>query len=147
MISEAARHPFLGPGSFPLPTQKGLDALHAVIPAIRAYQRMRAAKSVRELEAEVFAIAAGRLRNALSSGSILDKAKARSDARRLFSSLRLVVMHPSSGLPLALRASIVSVCDCALREVEKPDTDLEFLAMFCDDFQQGLLARPESSAQ
>jgi hypothetical protein len=39
---------------------------------------------------------------------------------------------------VSLRASIASVCDAALREVEREKTDFEFLATICDDFRAGL---------
>ena len=118
--------------------------MHGVTTGLRAYQRIRAAKSPRELEAEVYAIAAGRLRAAHQGGTEIDRVRARADARRLFSTLRILVVHPSSELPVDLRASIASVCACALREVERPDADLEFLAALCDDFQGGLLMRQET---
>ncbi len=52
--------------------------------------------------------------------------------------LRLAVIDPANQLPVALRASIVSVCDAALREVEREKTDFDFLAGICDDFRAGL---------
>jgi flagellar biosynthesis regulator FlaF len=52
--------------------------------------------------------------------------------------LRLSVLDPDNRLPAPLRASVVSVCHAALREVEQEETDFEFLASICDDFRTGL---------
>lgn len=112
---------------------------------LRAYNQTRATKSPRDLEAEVFATVSGRLRNALH-GSEFDRVRARADARRLFSTLQILVVHPTNELPAPLRASIASVCACALREADQADADLEFLAALCDDFQQGLATRAETPA-
>ncbi len=113
--------------------------------AHRAYARTQAARPQREMEAEVFATAAGRFRAALQ-GSDLDRVRARADARRLFSTLDILVTHPSSELPVPLRAAIASVCGAALREADQEDADLEFLACICDDFAAGLSARPGAAA-
>lgn len=113
--------------------------------AYRAYTKTQAARPLRELEAEVFATAAGRFRTAIQ-GSDLDRVRARADARRLFSTLHILVTHPSSELPMSLRAAIASVCGAALREVEQEAADLEFLAAICDDFSAGLSARPVAAA-
>lgn len=109
--------------------------------AYRAYARTQAARPQREMEAEVFATAAGRLRAGLD-GSDLDRVRARADARRLFSALDILVTHPSSELPAPLRATIASVCRAALREADRDEADLEFLAGICDDFCAGLSGRP-----
>jgi flagellar biosynthesis regulator FlaF len=114
--------------------------------AYRAYTKTQAARPQREMEAEVFATAAGRLRRAEHEGSSFDRVRARADARRLFSTLRVLVLHPSSELPEALRAAIVSVAGAALREVESEEADLGFLAAICEDFAAGLSAQPKASA-
>jgi flagellar biosynthesis regulator FlaF len=106
--------------------------------AFQAYRRVQETRTPRDREAEVFAIAAGRMRLAATDGTNMDRARARADARRLFMTLRLSVMDPANQLPVPLRASIVSVCDAALREVEQEKTDFEFLAGVCDDFRIGL---------
>ena len=106
--------------------------------AFQAYRRVQATRTPREQEAEVFAIAAGRMRLAATDGTDMDRVRARADARRLFMTLRLAVIDPANQLPVPLRASIASVCDAALREVEREKTDFEFLATICDDFRAGL---------
>jgi flagellar biosynthesis regulator FlaF len=78
------------------------------------------------------------MRLAATDGTDMDRVRARADARRLFMTLRLAVMDPANQLPVPLRASIVSVCDAALREVEQEKPDFEFLAGICDDFRAGL---------
>ena len=106
--------------------------------AFRAYTRTQATRPLREMEAEVFATAAGRLRHAAQHGSDFDRIRARADARRLFTALQVLVIHPSNELAPALRAAIASVCAAALREVEAPECDLEFLSAICEDFAAGL---------
>ena len=120
--------------------------MHASPTAFQVYRRVHATRTPREQEAEVFAIAAGRLRLAATEGTEIDRVRARADARRLFMTLRLAVIDPSNQLPVALRASIVSVCDAALREVEREKTDFDFLATICDDFRAGLSAQAAVSA-
>ncbi|TCZ57986.1 flagellar biosynthesis regulator FlaF [Roseicella aquatilis] len=114
--------------------------------AYRAYSRTQAARPLRQMEAEVFATAAGRLRRAIRSDSDLDRIRARADARRLFLVLQALVLHPSSELPLPLRGSIASVCGAALREADAPEGDLDFIASICDDFAAGLSAQPGTAA-
>lgn len=113
--------------------------------AFRAYRTTQSARPQREMEAEVFGTAAGRMRAAIT-GSDMDRVRARADARRLFSMVRLLVTHPSSDLPLALRTAIATVSETALREVEEPAADFDFLAGLCDDFAAGLSARPQPAA-
>jgi hypothetical protein len=114
--------------------------------AFRAYTKTQSSRSQREMEAEVFATAAGRFRAAIA-GTDLDRVRARADARRLFGTLRILVTHPSSELPVPLRASIASVCETALREADSEGSDLDFLAAVCDDFSAGLAARPPGQPQ
>jgi flagellar biosynthesis regulator FlaF len=114
--------------------------------AFEAYKRVKATRTTRQQEAEVFAIVAGRLRLAATEGSEMDRVRARADARRLFMNLRLAVSDPANQLPLALRAAIASICETALREVERQKADLDFLATLCDDFVAGLSASPAASA-
>jgi flagellar biosynthesis regulator FlaF len=106
--------------------------------AFHAYRRVQATRTPREQEAEVFAIASGRLRLAARNGTEMDRVRARADARRLFMTLRIAVIDPANQLPVQLRASIASVCDAALREVEQENSDFDFLAEICDDFKAGL---------
>lgn len=115
-------------------------------PAFQAYRQVQATRTQREQEAEIFAIAAGRLRLAATDGKEMDRVRARADARRLFMTLRLSVIDPANQLPVALRASIASVCDAALREVEREKTDFDFLAGICDDFRAGLSTQAAASA-
>ena len=114
--------------------------------AFQAYHRVQATRTPREQEAEAFAIAAGRMRLAATDGTDMDRVRARADARRLFMALRLAVMDPANQLPVPLRASIISVCDAALREAEQEKADFEFLAGLCDDFRIGLSTPVASSA-
>ena len=115
-------------------------------PAFQAYRRVQATRTPREQEAEVFAIVAGRMRLAATDGTDMDRVRARADARRLFMTLRIAVIDPANELPVPLRASIASVCNAALREVEQEKADFEFLAGICDDFRAGLSAPVAVSA-
>ncbi|WP_159997367.1 flagellar biosynthesis regulator FlaF [Roseomonas sp. 18066] len=108
--------------------------------ALRAYGAVKAARSLREQEAEVYALVSGRLRVAVE-GSDIERIRARSDATRLFSTVRVLTLHESCELPLPLRGQIVSVCRAAMREADKDDADLGFLADICDSFAAGLLGR------
>lgn len=114
--------------------------------ALRAYGTTQSARSQREQEAEVFATLAGRLRAALRSGSEMDAIRANADARRVFTVVRALVVHPSSSLPADLRASIASVSAAVLREVDQPKPDLDFIAAIAEDFSAGLAARPAAAA-
>lgn len=114
--------------------------------AFQAYRGVQATRTPREQEAEVFATAAGRMRLAATEGTDMARLRARHDARRLFLTLRLSMMDPANQLPAPLRASVVSVCDAALREVEEEKTDFEFLAGICDDFRAGLSTPVAGSA-
>lgn len=109
--------------------------------AVRAYGATRAARSQRAQEAEVFSILAGRLRAAQRSAEPLDAVRATADARRLFSVLDALVVHPSSPLPQDLRIAIATVARRALREVDEAEPDLDFLATIAEDFAAGLADR------
>jgi flagellar biosynthesis regulator FlaF len=108
-----------------------------------AYGVSQSARSQRAQESEVYATLAGRLRAAIASGGRIDTTRAASDARRLFSVLEELTLHPSCPLPCDLRASIVGVARCALRETEEPEPDLDFLASIAEDFAAGLSDRRE----
>jgi flagellar biosynthesis regulator FlaF len=113
--------------------------------AVRAYGAAQAARPQRAQEAEVFSILAGRLRAAQRSREPLDAVRAAADARRLFSVLDALVVHPSSPLPQELRIAIATVARRALREVEEPTPDLDFLASIAEDFAAGLSASGPST--
>jgi hypothetical protein len=110
--------------------------------ALRAYGAVQAARPLRDQEADVYATLSGRLRDAADSGSPMDFIRARADARRLFTVLETLVLHPSCELPQQLRGMIASVAGAALRDIDGDSTDLMFLAELCDNFAQGLSARP-----
>jgi flagellar biosynthesis regulator FlaF len=112
--------------------------------ALRAYGATLSARSQREQEAEVFAILSGRLRAALVSTSPFAPVRALADARRVFTAVETLVIHPSNPLPVELRRSIATVARRALREVEADHPDLSFLAAISDDFAAGLAAKPET---
>jgi flagellar biosynthesis regulator FlaF len=112
--------------------------------AMRAYAQTQSVRPQREQEAEVFAILAGRLRGALADGGDMARIRAVADARRVFSVVRTLVVHPSSELPTQLRGAIASVVTAALREADGAAPDLDFLAGIAEDFAAGLAARPQA---
>jgi flagellar biosynthesis regulator FlaF len=114
--------------------------------AVRAYGVVQAARSQRAQEAEVYAILAGRLRAAMRSGDDIPKVRACADARRLFTALDALVVHPSCTLPQELRVAIGSVARRALKEVDEPQPDLDFLAAIAEDFAEGLSDRPQGAS-
>ncbi|MGG5812536.1 flagellar biosynthesis regulator FlaF [Falsiroseomonas sp. CW058] len=114
--------------------------------AVRAYGAVQSARSQRAQEAEVFSILAGRLHGALKSGDPIAKVRAAADARRVFTAIEALVIHPSCPLPMDLRMSIGAVSRRALREVEGREPDLGFLAGIAEDFALGLADRPQGAA-
>ncbi|MBY0337048.1 MAG: hypothetical protein K2X11_10565 [Acetobacteraceae bacterium] len=110
--------------------------------AATAYAASQAGRSQRAQEAEVYATLAGRLRAALRSGERVATTRAAADARRLFAVVEELTLHPSCTLPVELRASIVGVARCALREADQAEPDLDFLASVAEDFAAGLTDRP-----
>jgi len=114
--------------------------------ALRAYGAVQAARPLRDQEADVYATLSGRLREAAASGSPMAVVRARADARRLFTLLETLMLHPSCELPQQLRGLIASVAGAALRDIEGESTDLLFLADICDDFAGGLSTRPLAPA-
>jgi hypothetical protein len=109
--------------------------------AMRAYGATQSSRSLREQEAEVYSKLAGRLRAAMQ-GTPIDVLRARADAQRLFTTLRTLVLHESSPLPMELRRLIASVAKAALADLDTETPDLGFLADICEDFAAGLNAKP-----
>jgi flagellar biosynthesis regulator FlaF len=114
--------------------------------AARAYGAVRAARSLRAQESEVFSILAGRLRAAQRAGEGLAATRAAADARRVFTALDTLVVHPSSPLPRELRMTIATVARRAIRETEEASPDLDFLASVAEDFAVGLSHERGSAA-
>ena len=99
-----------------------------------AYRRRMTGK---QLEAEVFAHATRSIRIA-EAGSVLDRARAVADNRRLWGAVHGCVMDPSNALPAELRRQIAGVALTVIRECEVDQPDLSFVATINDQFTSGL---------
>ena len=89
----------------------------------------------RQMEAQVFSTVARRLRDC---GTPAQRARARADARRLWSSVLDLVTDPANQLPAALRGQIASLAMAVQRECDAPDSDHDFLADVTDEVARGL---------
>ena len=113
--------------------------------ALRAYSVTQSARPQRELEAEVFLTLSGRLRAAIRSPDGLAPVRAAADARRVFTAVETLVLHPSCPFPRELRAAITSIARRILQEFDEESPDLDFIAGISDDFAAGLMARPDAN--
>jgi flagellar biosynthesis regulator FlaF len=93
--------------------------------------------TAKQLEAEVFVQAARSIR-AAQSGSVLDRARAVADNRRLWSAVHDLVIDPTNALPLELRSQIAGVALAVMRECNGPEPDLSFVAKINEEFAAGL---------
>ena len=99
-----------------------------------AYRRSLTPK---QMEAEVFARATRAIRSA-ETGSVLDRARAVADNRRLWDAVHGAVLDPQNALPAALRAQIAGIALAVIRECEAEEPDLGFIAETNDHFAAGL---------
>ncbi|NGM21753.1 hypothetical protein G3576_17145 [Roseomonas stagni] len=117
---------------------------HAAL-AFRAYGAAQSGRSQREQEADVFAILAARLRNAIRDASPLSAVRAAADAHRVFATVEGIVLDPVSTLPRDLRLNIAAVARRAVKEANAEAPDLDFLASIAEDFAAGLGARQRAA--
>ncbi|MBP0445505.1 hypothetical protein J8J14_12030 [Roseomonas sp. SSH11] len=109
-----------------------------------AYRAARAAMPPRVQEADVFRRVNGALRAALVTNggrggeAGLRAVRALADNRRLWLAVEGVLLDPTNALPPPLRASIISVGRSVLREMEKPEPDLDFLIEVNESMAAGL---------
>lgn len=101
----------------------------------QAYATAATRRPPREQEAEVFRYANAMLRRASSDGT---PARAIADNRRLWTTVIDLMKDPANGLPMDLRASIVSVGMSVQREMEKSSPDMDFLIAVNEDIAAGL---------
>ncbi len=106
----------------------------------RAYQVQAGRRSLREQEADVFRGVNGGLRAAKADPVLQGRAVA--DNVRLWLMLGDVLRDPANGLPAELRAQIVSVGQALLREMKRPEPDLDFLIHINENFTAGLSGAP-----
>jgi len=105
--------------------------------AARAYQTATTHRSQREQEADVFRHAIGALKLARDAGPI-PRLRALADNRRLWLTVTDLMHDPESGLPLDLRASIVSVGLAVQREMDREQPNFDFLIEINKTIAEGL---------
>lgn len=108
-----------------------------VINAAFAYESAANHRSHREQEADVFRRATGALK-AAREAEPLSRARALSDNRLLWLTVSDLMRDPANGLPLDLRASILSVGIAVQREMERDRPDFEFLISVNENIAAGL---------
>ena len=106
------------------------------VPA-RGAEAYRRRLSSKQLEAEVFAQATRSIRIA-ETGSVLDRARAVADNRRLWMTVHACVLDPANSLPMVLRSQIAGVALAVMRECEVSEPDLGFVAEVNEQFAAGL---------
>ena len=106
--------------------------------ASRAYQARSADRNPREQEADVFRRATAALRLA-ESGSEIDRVRAVSDNKLLWSTVGVLMRDPENALPSALRASIISVGLAVQRELDRSEPDLSFVIGINEQITAGLM--------
>jgi len=109
--------------------------------AARAYQTATTHRSQREQEADVFRHAIGALKLARDAGPI-PRLRALADNRRLWLTVTDLMHDPESGLPLDLRASIVSVGLAVQREMDRDTPNFDFLIEINQTIAEGLSDSP-----
>lgn len=108
--------------------------------ALRAYGAVASGRSRGEQEADVFHRANGALRAARDSGRAR-QVRALADNRRLWDTVLGLVYDPASGLPLPLRAAIVSVGLSVQRELSREAPNFDFLIAVNENIAAGLARR------
>jgi len=108
--------------------------------AARAYQARSADRNLREQEADVFRRATAALRFA-QSGTDIDRIRAVTDNRLLWSTLMIQLRDPQNALPAPLCGSIISIGLAVQRELDQPAPDLGFVIGINEHITAGLMGR------
>lgn len=111
--------------------------MQTTIQAARAYEAASEHRTVREQEADVFRRATAALKAARDAGP-LTRVRALADNRRLWLTVGDLMRDPANGLPMALRASIISVGLSVERAMDEADPDLDFLIDVNENLAAGL---------
>jgi flagellar protein FlaF len=111
--------------------------MQTMMRATRAYQAATTHRSQREQEADVFRHAIGGLISARGAGPI-PRLRALADNRRLWLTVTDLMHDPDSGLPLELRASIISVGLAVQREMDCEQPNFDFLIEINKTIAEGL---------
>lgn len=115
--------------------------MQTTIQAARAYEAASERRTTREQEADVFRRATAALKAARDGGPLM-RVRALADNRRLWLTVGDLMRDPSNGLPLELRASIISVGLSVEREMDGEHPDLDFLIDVNENLAAGLTGRP-----
>lgn len=105
--------------------------------AVRAYEAASVHRSPREQEADIFRRAIGALRAARDAGPV-QRVRALADNRRLWMAVGDLMRDPANALPIALRASIISVGMAIEREMDREQPDFAFLIEVNENIAAGL---------
>ena len=106
--------------------------------AVRAYQTSVDRRSLREQEADVFRRVLGALRHAQTVSDPLARVRAVADNRRLWTAVTDLLRDPDNRLPVALRASIISIGHTVQREMDGTNPDFDFLISVNENLAAGL---------
>src|SRR3954447_9781789 len=109
--------------------------------AVQAYESASRYRSQREQEADVFRRATAVLKAARSAGTIA-RVRALADNRRLWLTVNDLMHDPDNGLPIKMRAQIVSVGLAVQREMDLEEPDFDFLITVNESLEAGLSGRP-----
>ena len=115
--------------------------MQRTIQAARAYEAASEHRTTREQEADVFRRATAALKAARDAGPLV-RVRALADNRRLWLTVGDLMRDPSNGLPVDLRASIISVGLSVEREMDAESPDLDFLIEVNENLASGLAPRP-----
>ncbi len=105
--------------------------------AVRAYEAASVHRSPREQEADIFRRAIGALKAARDAGPV-QRVRALADNRRLWMAVGDLMRDPANALPIALRASIISVGMAIEREMDREQPDFAFLIDVNENIAAGL---------
>lgn len=111
--------------------------MQTTIQAARAYEAASERRTPREQEADVFRRVTGALKAARDAGPLV-RVRALADNRRLWLTVGDLMRDPANGLPMELRASIISVGLSVEREMDQERPDLDFLIGVNESLAAGL---------
>lgn len=111
------------------------------ISGTRGYGATQRARSLRDQEADVFRRVNYVLKTA-KHASIVEKARALSDNRRLWLALEAALINPDNLLPLEMRRSILRLGRVIQAEVDAQEPDFDFLIEINDQMIAGLSGDP-----
>src|SRR5690349_10274975 len=113
--------------------------MQVVSQALRAYEASSGHRDLREQEADVFRRVNGGLRRARDAGPI-QRVRALADNRRLWMTVADVLRDPANGLPVEMRASLISIGITVQREMDADAPDFDFLLAVNEHIAAGLSA-------